>query len=115
VTEKVWKSYQENMWSTCTTIEEWQCVAHNDGSNSLDTSHGAWLGNARSVCIIDTGSSDHTKLAIKVIPCFTLVDLFLKWGFPEMGVPPNHPFLDGIFHEINHLFWGTPMTMETPK
>jgi len=19
-----------------------------------------------------------------------------------MGVPPNHPFLDGIFHEINH-------------
>ena len=20
------------------------------------------------------------------------------WGFPKMGVPPNHPFLDGIFH-----------------
>ena len=21
-----------------------------------------------------------------------------KWGFPEMGVPPNHPFLSRIFH-----------------
>ena len=20
------------------------------------------------------------------------------WRFPEIGVPPNHPFLDGIFH-----------------
>ena len=24
-----------------------------------------------------------------------------------MGGPPNHPFIDGIFHEINHPFWGT--------
>ena len=31
------------------------------------------------------------------------------WGFPEIGVPPNHPFVDGIFHELNHPFWGTPM------
>ena len=30
------------------------------------------------------------------------------WWFPEIGVPPNHPFLDRIFHEINHPFWGTP-------
>ena len=26
--------------------------------------------------------------------------------FPKMGVPPNHPFLDGIFL-TNHLYWCT--------
>ena len=31
------------------------------------------------------------------------------WRFPKLGAPPNHPFLDGIFHEINHHFWGTPI------
>ena len=31
-----------------------------------------------------------------------------------IGVPPNHPFIDGIFPEINHPFWGIPVTMETP-
>ena len=30
-----------------------------------------------------------------------------------MRVPLNHPFIDG-FSLINHLYWGTPMTMETP-
>ena len=29
------------------------------------------------------------------------------WRFPELGVPPNHPFIDGIFHEINRPFGGT--------
>ena len=24
-------------------------------------------------------------------------------------VPPNHPFVHRIFHEINHPFWGTPI------
>ena len=33
------------------------------------------------------------------------------WGFPEIGVPPNHPFIDG-FCMINHPFRGTPF-MET--
>ena len=23
------------------------------------------------------------------------------WRFPEVGVPPNHPFFVGMFHEIN--------------
>ena len=33
-----------------------------------------------------------------------------------MGVTPSHhPFVDGIFPNKNHLFWGTPMTLETPK
>ena len=31
-----------------------------------------------------------------------------KWGFPEIAVPPNHPLIDGIFHEINHPAMGVP-------
>ena len=34
-------------------------------------------------------------------------------GFPEMGVPSNHPFIDG-FSILNYPYWGTPMAMETP-
>ena len=30
------------------------------------------------------------------------------------GTPNNHPFLDGIFHEINPPFWASPMTMVQP-
>ena len=32
------------------------------------------------------------------------------------GTPSHHPFLDGIFHAIDHplLAWGSPMTMQTP-
>ena len=30
------------------------------------------------------------------------------WGFPEIGVPPNHPFIDG-FSITNHPFGGTPI------
>ena len=39
------------------------------------------------------------------------------WRFPEIGVLPNHLFLDEIFHEMNiykpSSYWGTPMTVET--
>ena len=31
---------------------------------------------------------------------------FRVWGCPP--IPHHHPFLDGIFLEINHLCWGTP-------
>ena len=31
------------------------------------------------------------------------------WWFPEIGVPPNHPFLDGIFPNKNHPYWGSPI------
>ena len=30
------------------------------------------------------------------------------WRFPEIVVPPNHPFIDGI-SLINHPFCGTPI------
>ena len=33
---------------------------------------------------------------------------FRIWGFPKIGVPPNHPLIDRIFHEINQLFWMPP-------
>ena len=36
------------------------------------------------------------------------------WRFPEIGVPPNHPFLDGIFAYKPTSYCGTPMIMETP-
>ena len=26
--------------------------------------------------------------------------------FPKIGVPPNHPLKNRVFHEINHPFWG---------
>jgi hypothetical protein len=29
-------------------------------------------------------------------------DELVIWGFPEMGIPLNPPFLFGIFNEINH-------------
>ena len=29
------------------------------------------------------------------------------------ATPSYHPFIDRIFPEINHLFWGTPMAVET--
>ena len=43
--------------------------------------------------------------------------MFLVWNitrrFPEIGVPPNHPFIDG-FSIINHPAIGVPPFMETP-
>ena len=33
----------------------------------------------------------------------------------EMGVPLNHPFVDGIFHEINPAFLGYSPVLETPN
>ena len=31
------------------------------------------------------------------------------WCFPEMGVPPNHPFLDGMFPSRPSSYGGTPI------
>ena len=36
--------------------------------------------------------------------------LVVSWN---RGTPSHHLFLDGIFPNKNHPFWGTPMTMET--
>ena len=29
----------------------------------------------------------------------------LKWLFPKIGVPPNHPFVHRVFHYFHHPFW----------
>ena len=35
------------------------------------------------------------------------------WGFPEMGVPPNHLCINGVFHYKPTSYWDPPF-METP-
>ena len=36
------------------------------------------------------------------------------WRFPEIGVTPNHPYIDG-FSLINHPFWGNPDDYANPQ
>ena len=36
------------------------------------------------------------------------------WRFPKMGAPPNHPFLDGIFHHKPSIFGYPHGELETP-
>ena len=31
---------------------------------------------------------------------------FVKWVFPKIMVPPNHPFVHRVFHYFHHPFWG---------
>ena len=31
------------------------------------------------------------------------------WGCPRIGVPPNHPYFDGIFQCIPSIEWGSPL------
>ena len=42
-----------------------------------------------------------------------IVDTIVTWSFTEIGVPLNHPFIDGIFHERNQPALGDPQFMET--
>ena len=51
----------------------------------------------------------------KTIHCINIFDrywkhmcirLLIHMEVPEMGVPPDHPFQIGIFHEANNLFMG---------
>ena len=40
---------------------------------------------------------------------------YINWRFPKIWVPPNHPFIDGIFHEINPPAIGlTPILWKPP-
>ena len=68
--------------------------------------------------IVDSSFASHSKIHWdmqnqykKVSAAFSMLPWgsISKWRFPEIGVPPNHPFIDRIFHEINHPFWGTPI------
>ncbi len=44
------------------------------------------------------------QLIIQVYTCIRLPES--TWVFPKIRVPPNHPFVHRLFHEINHPFWG---------
>ena len=50
-------------------------------------------------------------------PCTSMMPhTFVKWRFPEMGVPLNHP-IKGDFHgfsTVNHPFGGTPIDYGNP-
>ena len=37
-----------------------------------------------------------------------------RWGFPEMGVPPNHPFINEC-SIINQAFLDTPIDGKSPR
>ena len=42
------------------------------------------------------------------------VDDLTIWRFPKIGLPPNHPFVDGILPQQKpSIYRGTPMTTET--
>ena len=74
-----------------------------------------------------------SKFRSKQTWCEAVLPWLFHIGFPKMGVHPNHPFLDGIFHEITHpshhlgvppgcvfpyfskgISHEIPMTVETP-
>ena len=63
--------------------------------------NSTWLGHARTF-------NAHFDSSLRGIGMQHVL-----WGFPEMGVPPNHPCIDG-FSLINEAFWATPMSMEPP-
>ena len=45
---------------------------------------------------------------------YWLIVLYTIWVFPKIMVPPNHPFVHRVFHEINHPFWWVfPLFLET--
>ena len=45
------------------------------------------------------------------LPCeknkILLVNYRSTWGFPKMGIPPDHPFIDGFFISETLHFWGS--------
>ena len=43
-----------------------------------------------------------------------VVGLSTIWVFPKIGVPPNHPMFNRVFHYFHHPFWGTPIFGSTP-
>ena len=62
-------------------------------------------------------SSSHLTLS----PIFAIIShhhypcqcLIITWSFPEIGVPPNYPFLDGMFPNKNQPFCGTSQIKNT--
>ena len=64
-------------------------------------------------CQVDANAKGASQKSQKSLGATAWAIWSSQWGFPEIGLPPNHPFSDGIFHEINHHLLGTPMAKET--
>ena len=68
-----------------------------------------WL---KAQCRIDSQCPSHQGTCQQSPPRNSRPELHLSdtlgliWRFPEIRVPPDHPFIDG-FSIINHPFWGT--------
>ena len=87
-----------------------------DGSNVsspgiviwIPNGHWSWLRNHQS-CLSFQGVSIYIYGYMDIYP---YIHIYIYGGFPKWVVPLNHPLIDGIFHEINHLAIGVP-TLET--
>ena len=54
----------------------------------------------------DLGEHRNNERNVKVLKCQKNRGNEVHGGFLKWGVPPNHPFLDGTFHEIDHAAMG---------
>ena len=69
----------------------------------MGSSENSGLVSPQLECmIIIHHHSPYVLLAIWQHPRFFQTHPTLTWRFPKIGLPPNYPFLDGIFHEVNH-------------
>ena len=72
------------------------------GNSTVIHPQSSYLGTPISgnLQIITQGDHNH-ETAGGTVHCFFLTRCNM-WRFPEIVVPPNHPFYVRIFHEINH-------------
>ena len=83
----------------------WQYIedSRKECSKHSTASHWNSQGSDRSLLIL--GTSDLSKFLKSTKP---------NWWFPEIGVLPNHPFLDGIF-PLQTIHFGVPPIYGNPQ
>ena len=109
------------------SARNWSCILPNKktkwrertiGMKSGKIHDDSWSNNLRGADIslqvkVEIGFADQTmhlmskKCASDAFCC--QVVLSPTWGFPKMGVPPNHSFEIGIFPYKPSSYWGTPI------
>ena len=88
-------SSRRGTWRTVSSVD---CPRAGESSTKLTisgTRHGRWV------------------VGCWMLLCGRTIERTLRepisiWWFPKIGVPLNHQFIDGIFHEINHAAIGVP-------
>ena len=81
------------LWMTLHLLDIWSPVR--------DRGQLPPFGRVRSVGIRDAAGSQFAEYLLAI---FFTIFTFL-WMFPEIRVPPNHPFIDGIIFITNHSFF----------